>query len=88
MSDQTDSFYCSVGTLHWNVKINGTVVATYSWPGGTSFGGTSWEIKGTVAFPAVSPASGNFDLRIEATDTVCAGGGSWNWQPGGTITVN
>ena len=90
MSDFTDSFYCPVSTpLRWNVVLNGTVIGTYTIPGGTGGPfGTSWQVKGTVPFAAVASAAGSFTVRFEAIDTVCSGGGSWDWIPGGTVTLH
>ena len=89
MSDYTDSCYCPVGTLHWNVMVNGTVVGNYSFPGGTSCGsGTSFAIKGNFPFgSSIAPVGGAFTVRLQATDTVCPGGYAWNWVAGGTITL-
>ena len=83
MSDSTSS-YCSVGTLTWAVKLNGTTVGTYSWAGGTSGGDKT--IKQSYTFSPLS-MSGTVAIRFEATTTVCPGGGSWNWYPGGTATL-
>jgi hypothetical protein len=89
MSDYTDGCWCYVGTLHWNVIVNGTIVGSYSFPGGTSCGGgTSFAIKGTLPFASsIAPVGGAFTVRLEATDTVCSGGYAWNWVAGGTITL-
>ena len=89
MSDYTDGCYCFVGTLNWNVLVNGTIVGTYSIPGGTSCGGgTTFNIKRTYAFPsAITPSAGTFTIRLQATSTVCSGGYSWNWVPGGSATL-
>ncbi|MBL8717426.1 MAG: hypothetical protein JNL79_15670 [Myxococcales bacterium] len=82
MSDSTSS-YCTVGTLTWAVKINGASVGTYSWVGG--FGGDK-TVKQSFTFASITPVSGQVTVRLEATNTVCPGGGSWNWYPGGTAT--
>ena len=89
MSDFTDGCWCFVGTLHWNVIVNGTAVGSYSFAGGSSCGaGTSIAIKGTIPFSAaIAPIAGAFTVRLEATDTVCGGGSSWNWVAGGTIKL-
>jgi len=88
MSDRTSN-YCFVGALNWNVMVNGTVVGTYSWTGGTTSGylGPDRPISKSFTFAAISPVSGNFTLRIQATNTVCSGGGAWNWYPTGTATL-
>ncbi len=95
MEDFTDDYGCSigfVGTLHFKVLVNGVNVGTYSFPGGTndSFFGTSttWAIKGTMPFAApIAPSGGTFVVRVEAMETVCSGGGAWNWFSGGTTTL-
>lgn len=91
MSDNT-SDYCYVGSLKWNVLVNGTVVGSYSWTGGTtpwlSGTGPDQTIAKTFTFTApIAAVSGNFTLRVQATSTVCSGGGAWNWYPGGTATL-
>jgi hypothetical protein len=85
MSDATNTF-CGAGTLlRWAVKLNGTTVGQYSWTQGTGTGDKT--IIQSWTFAAVSPAGGMITIRYEALDTVCSGGGSWNWYPGGTATM-
>ena len=84
MNDGTTT-YCSVGTLSWAVKVNGTTVGSYSFAGGS--GGTDKTIKESYSFSAIALVSGQITIRLEATTTVCSGGSSWNWYPGGTATV-
>lgn len=84
MSDSTSSS-CTVGTLTWAVKVNGINVGSYSWLGATSSGDKT--IKQTYSFSSIAPVSGQLTIRLEATTTVCSGGGSWNWYPGGTVTM-
>jgi hypothetical protein len=91
MSDYTSN-WCTVGTLTWNVLVNGTVVGNYSWLGGTTpweFGvpGPDQSISKTYSFAAIAPVSGGFTLRLQATKTVCPSGGSWNWYPGGSASM-
>jgi hypothetical protein len=85
MSDLTSG--CSTGaTLSWNVKVNGTVVGSYSFvSGATGFGDRT--IVESYTFAPVAAVGGNVTLRIEATSTVCPGGSSWDWYPGGTATM-
>lgn len=83
MSDTTSS-YCYVGTLTWNVLVNGVVVGSYSWVGGS---GGDKNVSQTYSFTSIAPSSGQFTLRFQATRTVCSGGGSWNWYSGGTATL-
>jgi hypothetical protein len=84
MSDLTTTS-CAVGSLGWAVKLNGTIVGTYSWVGGGS--GGDKIVADSYSFPAVSPVGGKFVVRLEATSTVCSLGGAWNWYPAGTIVV-
>lgn len=90
MSDFTDGFACAVASpLRFNILLNGTIVGTYNFPGGTGGPfGTSWHVKGTIPYAAVSASGGAFTLRFEALDTVCAGGGSWDWIAGGSVTLH
>jgi hypothetical protein len=94
MSDGTSDL-CVVGTLNWNVYINGSVVGSFSWPGGkTPYVGASTPmgpdqtINKTIAFASIAPASGGFSIKFQATNTVCPGGGEWNWYAGGVATVD
>ena len=84
MADLTTG--CSTGaTLSWNVEVNGTVVGTYSFVSASDFGDRT--IVESYTFAPIAPVSGGFTLRLEATSTVCSGGSSWNWYPGGTATM-
>jgi hypothetical protein len=88
MDDHTTT-YCTVGLLEWNVSVNGTVVGTYQYTGGSSLGRISFSESYTFA-PVVGVGSGGDDytIRLEATTTVCPGASSWNWFPNGTATLN
>jgi hypothetical protein len=87
MSDHM-STYCSVGTLSWNVMVNGTVVGSYSWIGGTGSGsGPDQTIAQTFTFAPIAPSAGSIVLRYEATTAVCSGAGYWTWYPGGTAVL-
>jgi hypothetical protein len=83
MSDYTSS-YCYVGTLTWSVLVNGVVVGSFSWTGG--FGGDK-TISQTYSFAPIAASGGSFTLRYQANNTVCPGGGSWNYYSGGTATL-
>lgn len=88
MDDQTSSS-CTVGTLRFGIMLNGTEVEEYSYVGGSARGRITF--KGTETFSALTGTGTDKDdwvLRIEAKDTVCRGGSSWNWYSGGTITLN
>ena len=87
MDDQTDS-YCTVGTLTWDVSINGTTVGSYGYEGGFTLGRIS--LAETYSFaPVAGTGTGSDDYTIAytATTTVCPGGGAWNWFPGGTAIL-
>ncbi len=85
MSDYT-SASCGVGTaLSWYVIVNGKIVGSYSWPQGSPGGGATRNITKGFTFAHIAPSAGNFTVRFEATSTICKGGGSWNWLPGGTL---
>ena len=85
MSDLTTG--CSTGaTLGWDVSVNGTKVGSYSFVSASSFGDRS--IVESYTFASIAPVGGNVTLRITATSTVCPGGSSWNWYPGGTATMD
>ena len=82
MADLTSG--CAVGqSLTWNVLVNGIVVGTYGFAGGS--GVNPRTITGTYTF--ASQAAGSTTIRLEATSTVCSGGSSWNWIAGGTATL-
>jgi len=85
MSDLTTG--CSVGaTLNWAVKLNGTTVGTYSFVS-VSGGFGDRTITKSYSFASVAPVAGKFTIRLEATSTVCGGGSSWNWYPGGSAKL-
>ncbi len=75
---------CAVGqALSWNVLVNGIVVGTYGFAGGS--GVNPRTITGSYTF--ASQPAGTVTLRLEATTTVCPGGSSWYWRAGGTATL-
>jgi len=84
MSDLTSG--CAVGmAMSWNVLVNGTVVGSYGWAGGS--GVSPRAVMQSYTFAPVAPMMTNqFTLRFVAATTVCSGGSSWNWFPGGTVT--
>jgi len=86
MDDYTSG--CAVGQiLTWDVKVNGTTVGTYQYTGGSRLG--RFTISRSFTFSAVAgTGTGDaYTLRYEATATVCSGGSSWNWFPGGTVIL-
>ena len=69
---------CTVGTVSFDVKVNGTTVGAYSYAGGTSAGRIA--VSADLAFPAVSgtgPGGDTYTIAYVAASTVCIGGGSW-----------
>jgi hypothetical protein len=83
MSDSTEG--CGAGvTLDWNVELNGTVVGSFSW---LSASASTHTVSETYTYTAIAPVSGEFTIEVIATSTVCVGGGSWDWIPGGTATI-
>ena len=88
MDDQTYDGGCTVGTLTWDVSVNGTTVGTYSYLGGSALGRISFAETYSFA-PVAGAGTGGDDYTIAytATTTVCPGGSSWNWFPGGTAML-
>lgn len=86
MYDSTNT-YCTVGTLNFVISVNGTEVGSYSFEGG---GVGDMEFSDTLIFSEVSGAGSSgedYTLRIESQETVCSGGGSYNWYAGGTVLL-
>lgn len=87
MDDYTSG--CAVGQpLEWDVKVNGTPVGSYGYVGGAAM--LRFTVTDRYAFGAVAGAGAGGDdytLRYESKSTVCPGGSSWNWFPGGTATL-
>jgi hypothetical protein len=81
MSDTTAG--CAVGqALSWNVLINGVVVGTYGFAGGSGVNPRTI----TQSYTFTSRPAGSVVVRLESTTTVCSGGSSWNWIAGGSAT--
>ena len=65
--------------------VNSTVVGTFNFIGQSS-GGTQHV---DLTFGPTAPILGeNYTLEILATSTVPSGEGSWNWFPGGQVTLS
>jgi hypothetical protein len=87
MSDFTNSA-CTVGLLTWDVTVNGVGVGTYGYEGGSMW--ERIEFFESYLFAPIGgegPSGDEYNIRLEANETVCPGGGSWNWFPGGTIQL-
>lgn len=87
MYDATSSS-CTVGTLSFAVSLNGTEVGTYSFEGGSYTANILFNES--LSFSAVSgtgTTGDSYTLRVEAQESVCGGGGSYNWFPGGHFIV-
>ena len=77
---------CAIGkTNAFSVKLNGTAVGTFSWV--STGGGATKPVSQKYTFGAIAPSAGKVTIRVEATSTVCSGGSTWNWNPGGTATM-
>ncbi len=75
---------CAVGqALSWNVLVNGAVVGTFGWSGGSAVNPRTV----TQSYVFAPRPAGAVTLRFQATTTVCPGGNSWVWAPGGTATL-
>lgn len=85
MSDLTTG--CSAGkTLTWAVSLNGTKVGSYNFTSTSPAHGDRTLVE-SYTFAPVAAVTGSFTIRITATSTVCPGGSSWNWYPGGSATM-
>jgi len=87
LDDNTSSF-CTVGTLDFDVKINGTKVDEFSYAGGS--GRNEIIISGSAAFTPISgtgSAGDEYTIRYESADTVCSGGGSYRYYSGGVVEL-
>lgn len=87
MYDATGT-YCTVGKLNFAISVNGTEVGSYGYEGGSSLGDMSFS--DSLSFSAVEGEGSDGDeytLRMEAQETVCSGGGSYNWYRGGAFIL-
>jgi hypothetical protein len=86
----TMSNYTAPGvTSTFNVLINRTTVDSYSFTSSCPpFSGYCAETESFAFSESFAPISGpNYRLALVATSTVYPGGGSWNWYPGGQVTL-
>ena len=62
-------------------------MGSYSLLGGVAT--TRETISESYTFGAVAGTSpgDSYTMRYESTHTVCPGGSSWNWYPGGSVTM-
>lgn len=87
MDDHTGS-HCPVGELTFRVEINRHVVGEFSYTGGESLGRISFDVD--FHFPSIEgagPDGTGFQVRFIANETVCDGGGSYNYFPGGLLIL-
>jgi hypothetical protein len=78
---------CAVGKVNtFDVKVNGTTVGSFSWTSGGTVP-TDRPITLSVVFPSIAPVAGNMTLSMVATSTVCPGGSNWDWEPGGSASM-
>ena len=92
MDDQTES-YCAVGDLHFDITVNGEKIGTYMFAGGVSSTpagtiGLKGHIDLKCAIAGTGSSGDTYTIRYEAPETVCSGGGSYNWWPGGSFVMN
>ncbi len=88
MDDLTNGF-CFVGVLNFDVEINGVIVGSYNYTGGGGIG--AFPVSVSYAFAPIAGGGPTFDgyrVRIIARETVCPGGGSYNYFPGGLMSLN
>ncbi len=83
MSDAMDPKWCAGAVLSWDVYLSDKVIGSYSF----SATGADHRIVKTFTFAPILPRGSLIDIKIVSTTDVCTGGGSWNWYPGGTVTV-
>lgn len=86
VNDQTQG--CAVGAAHtFDVQVNGTTVGTYSFTTPAAAPAGTISLNPSYAFPGIAgtgAGSNQYTIRMVATSTVCGGGNSWMWIPGGT----
>ncbi len=77
------SNFTSSSTNTFDVAINDTVVGSYSFNSGDG-NPVSFNLNFTHTGLVTGP---NYKLSLIATSTVANGFGSWNWNPGGEVTL-
>lgn len=86
MNDQTTG--CAAGATHtFDVAVNGTTVGSYSITTPASGANGTINVARNLAFAPITGTGATRDqytIRLTATSTVCAGGDSWMWVPGGS----
>jgi hypothetical protein len=88
MDDWTGS-WCPVGTLSFDVSVNGEVVGSYSYEGGDGLREITFSRH--FDFPGIDgfgDTGRSYTVSIVANETVCSGGGSYNWLSGGEISLH
>jgi hypothetical protein len=80
--DATSQYCGPVDRWQWSVSVNGTDVGDVHFPRGGSPGATTHYAA--IGFPAVSAApGGGYTIRLTSDETICGGGGSYQFQAGG-----
>jgi hypothetical protein len=69
----------------FDVSINGTTVGGFILPGCVGYCDTINNFAFSQSFAAISGPQ--YTLSLVATSTVAGGDGSWNWLPGGSVTL-
>jgi hypothetical protein len=69
----------------FDVLINGITVGGFILPGCVGYCDTINNFSFGQSFAAISGPE--YTLRLVATSTVPGGDGSWNWLPGGSVTL-
>jgi hypothetical protein len=90
MDDQTNSASCTPGDLHFGIYVNEVRIGGYAYTGGKTVGRFPVSDHIDLKTPVLGEGkSGDmYTIRYEAEDTVCSGGGSYNWFAGGSFVLN
>lgn len=85
IDDQTNG--CSAGSTHrFDVVLDSVKIGQLAWT--TPLVGTAGVRTLSNAFTFASRApSAAPSITIQAAESVCSGGGSWQWRSGGSVTI-
>lgn len=87
MDDWTNGA-CPVGWLDFDVVLNGTVIGSFSYEGGHTLKRIPFNLSLDFAPVAgLGPAGDGYKIAYVAQETVCPGGGSYNYFPTGLATL-